>query len=115
MGTRKYDAKRFALLALALPLFACGDDSDPAPTGPGLVLDSGIPNLDSSVTPQPDATTPGNDAGAANGDCKGANGCFSCKPSTNEQLLNACATGCVTFDNATRLPANAQPGRLPPL
>jgi hypothetical protein len=68
--------------------------------------------LDGSLNPANEA---GTDAGAApTGECKGVNGCYSCAPKTNVQLLNACATGCVPFDNAKRLPGY-QPGKLPPL
>ena len=73
-------------------------------------LDSGVP-LDGSLNPQNDAAA---DAGLPSGECKGQNGCYSCKPTTSVQLLNACATGCVPFDNAKKLP-NYRPGQLPPL
>jgi len=109
MTTRKTQHWTYALFALGLAMAGCSDDGgDPAPSGgPSLNLDSGVGQLDSGVTPQADA---GTDAGGSTG----PNGCFQGKPTTNTQLLNACAQGCQPFDNATKLPGY-QPGKLPPL
>ncbi|KYF96680.1 hypothetical protein BE20_41290 [Sorangium cellulosum] len=46
--------------------------------------------------------------------CDGDDGCYSCAPTTNEQLLNACTdAACRPFDDA-RL-TNLRDGGLPPL
>lgn len=52
--------------------------------------------------------------GVAPGGCDGGDGCYSCTPTTNEQLLNACTdAACRPFDNG-RL-ENLRDGGLPPL
>lgn len=110
MGTRMNGSLLKALL-LGSMLAACGEDEeDPVPTTPVLPLDAAVPPLDANQ-PAADAAP---DAAAPTGQCSGANGCFSCKPSNNRELLNACASGCVPFDNTKRLPGFV-PGRLPPL
>jgi len=110
MGTRNNKLWQLAALSIALLAVGCGDDDEAGPSGPILTIDSGTPSLDGSLQ-TPDAAV---DAAAPSGECRGANGCYSCKPASNVQLLNACATGCVPFDNSKRLPGY-QPGKLPPL
>ncbi len=124
MGTRHTQDRmrlRTALLAFAL-LAACGDDTDNVPSN-GINLDAST--LD-GATPTTDAggtlldAALGADAGVvvdagSGASCQGANGCYSCKPTTSVQLLNACAEGCQPFDNTKRLPAGYVPGQLPPL
>jgi hypothetical protein len=57
--------------------------------------------------------------GATNGGCDvdggiDGGGCWSCVPTSDKELLNACTDGCIPFDNSrvTKLPAD---GVLPPL
>lgn len=106
MTTRKTNLTH-ALLALGLALAGCSDDGEAAPTPSLPNLDAGLPGVDSSV-PQGDAGTSGDAGPSSPGQT-----CFSGKPSTNTQFLNACATGCRPFAD-TRLPGY-QPGKLPPL
>ena len=79
---------------------ACGSSEEVAPTRtitPAGVADSGS---DSSVDPS----------------CTSPAGCFSCKPASLTDFLNACTDGqCAPFDNVARLPLY-EPGKaLPPV
>jgi hypothetical protein len=109
MGTRMNGSLQKALL-LGWVLAGCGEDEeDPVPTGPVLPIDAAVP-IDANQ-PTADGAT---DASVPTGQCTGPNGCFSCRPTSNRELLNTCASGCVPFDNTKRLPGYV-PGRLPPL
>ena len=56
-------------------------------------------------------------AGAVSTSCSDdANHCYSCKPTTSEQFLNACtASACVPFDDHARITKLTASGDLPPL
>jgi len=55
------------------------------------------------------------DAGASCSD-ETARNCYSCKPQTSEQFLNACTSApCVPFDDRARLTHLTPNGELPPL
>ncbi len=121
MGTRQNQGwlRLPVLLTFAL-LGACGDDDEAAPGGinldaglgadAGSQIDGGGTLLDATIGAD---TGTGADAGSTD-NCKGANDCYSCKPTTNVQLLNSCYEGCQPFDNTKRLPGY-EPGKLPPL
>jgi hypothetical protein len=127
LKTSKIKARALVLLALGLSASACGDDTEKGPTGNSIVDGSVFtPSIDAGTPSQPgpstgnqgDATTPttpvtGIDSGAPSADCKGTNGCYSCKPATSAQFLNACAEGCQKFDNSKRIPGFT--GTLPPI
>lgn len=118
MDTRTSLLRISALLAIASALVACGDDAEKGPTGQvGINLDGGFsPIIDAGLNPDAGAQ-PQADGGPQQptGDCKGTNGCYSCKPTKNEEFLNACAQGCVPFDNAARLPGYQAGKPLPAL
>lgn len=123
------------VMAMSLLLAAaCGDDGEKSP--PTTNKDSG-----SSFTDEPDASSEqgddaavADDGGAADGAVGGdggtgdnclatkseadqngwAEGCYKCKATSNEQLLNACAKGFRTFDTK-QYPSIWSPAKLPDL
>lgn len=109
-----------ALLALALvSLAACGDDDGFGPPDSGGRRDSGpgdanVPDTSDPVDAGDGGTDP--DGGDAGPDCTGDDGCYSCEPTEEIQLLNACnEVGCLPFDNAARIARLNPDGSLPPL
>jgi len=110
-----------AVFALSFVLAACGDDDAFGPPDGGGRRDSGVDS--GEVLPDGgdlDGTVPdGGDAGPdvdAGPDCTGEDGCYSCEPTDEGQLLNACnELGCVPFDNRARITRLNPDGSLPPL
>lgn len=52
---------------------------------------------------------------SSGGSCD-AGGCYSCPPTTSDEILNACTdAGCKSFDNGKRLQHLTADGGLPPL
>jgi hypothetical protein len=114
-----------ALVLIAAPLLAglafvaCSSSSDPEPpttfkndTGTAeTAADTGTPPSETGDETAVDTGTP-DTAG-----CVGDGGCFSCKPTTNEQFLDHCSgSSCSPFDNKTRIPAATwDGGALPPV
>lgn len=102
-----------ASLAFTLSLSTgCGDDDDFGPPDSGPRRDAGT----DSGGDLPDGEVPP-DAGDAGGDeCRGADGCWSCAPTTEEHLLNACTElSGIVFDNRARITILREDGSLPPL
>jgi len=111
------------LLPFALALAAaCGDGekekAPPADSGPGftdedadVAPDSGE-ELDGGVEVDAEVDTDAAQTDAAIS-CTGKDGCYSCKPETNEQLLNSCAEGCRKFD-VKSYPSSWKPGQALP-
>lgn len=106
-------ARGFSTIAIALSLAiapGCGDDDDTfGPPDGGPRRDAGT---DAGEGP-PDGEVPP-DAGGD--ECRGADGCWSCAPTTEEHLLNACTDFVgIPFDNRARITILRPDGSLPPL
>src|SRR5262245_6224112 len=68
----------------------------------------------SSADGRPGPVTDGaTDAPVCNGFDPGSGKCFPCTPQNNLELLNACTTGCVPFDDTARITNFAPDGALP--
>jgi hypothetical protein len=60
-------------------------------------------------------TGPTSSTSSTGGGCD-AGGCYSCPPTTSEEILNACTdAGCKSFENGKRLQHLTADGGLPPL
>lgn len=106
--------KRVVVLVVALGASALGSalatacsssDEEAAPTRPV------VPAVDAG----PDPGDAG-EGGTVDPGCLGPNGCFTCEPTKNDEILNACTDGqCTPFDNAARLPLYKAGAALPPV
>ena len=75
---------------------------------------SGTGGTGSSSTTTTSAGTTGSTSSTGGG-CD-AGGCYSCPPTTSDEILNACTdAGCKSFENGKRLQHLTADGGLPPL
>lgn len=92
---------------------ASSGGSDSAGGDPG----GGADDAKGGSAGEPDTAADAGAPGAAGASCSdAADHCYSCKPTTSEQFLNACTSAaCVPFDDHARITTLTASGDLPPL